>query len=171
MKILNTRQFNEKLNIQPVTKERLNSLMLPVTVNGVTWSSRNYNKTDGLVKGEDYFVYDNEVFYSFDAAKRITPKGWHIPHGHDVNVVRQLTDNPTDLISKDNGGYDKYGLNFKLCGEVYVGENIVNGTRFSFWCDIDGVPYIFNGEKRVDTLYLESIDKSKYFLNLRFVKD
>lgn len=161
----------EKLGIQPISRERVESFLYPVSIGNTVWSSKNFSKTDGLAYGKDYLVFDKEVFYSFDAALRITPNGWHIPSGHDINEIRQLTDDPTDIISKSCGGYDKYGLNLKLCGEVYNGANIVKNERFSIWCNIDGMPYIFNGEKRVDTLYLESIDKSKYFLNLRFVKD
>ena len=130
MKILDIDQFNEKLNIQPVTKERLKTMQLnkkDVNVGSILWTRDNANlkmAADGtfLKKGVDYVIFDNEYYYTREAAMKIVPKGWSLPSSEDFERIikaQSIFKFPlADLISTEYGGTNTIPFGAKLIGYV-----------------------------------------------------
>ena len=122
MDILDTKRFNEKLNIQPVSKERLGRGVYGfnvVELGGLLWTAENAATTVGtdgkpLVEGVDYGRDYGAYYYTYDAADKIVPKGWRIPSADDY---LKLMEYGNDIIAKcDGGSSGKNGFNAQMLG-------------------------------------------------------
>jgi uncharacterized protein (TIGR02145 family) len=121
MDILDTQRFNEKLNIQPISKERLGRGVYGfgvVKLGGLLWTSENANieiGTDGnpLEYNVDYKRDYGTYYYTYEGAMKIVPKGWRLPTSTDF---LKLLDFGSDIIAKGDGGSDKYGFGAKMLG-------------------------------------------------------
>ena len=184
MEILNTQRFNEGINIKPVTKTMMKNLVKNVKIGNRYWSVENAKITvanDGkpLVKGVDYFVFNNEYYYTKDAAERITPNGWYIPDKEDFSdFMHTVSENGTYLrcISKDYGGTDDFGFCAKLVGSVNRGtlEAFGQWAAFAMYNDKDGHTWCAKLVKDVlnenGRFFMERLANT-YALSVRFVKD
>lgn len=126
--------ISEKLQIQPVSKERLEKLKTKtVKIGNLVWTAENAktlvtHSGSPLVNGKDYFVENGEVYYTYEAAMSVVPNGWRLPTKEDVNNTFGFCNgNILDLISIEYGGNDKYGLNIKLLGIHTPTKVIGNG--------------------------------------------
>lgn len=155
MKILKVSELNEKMNIQPVSKERLlnakQNRYETIALDGLLWRTENEttlvgadgkplkeevfdnNKKEFLEYG-DYTIqqdYDNTIYYTFSGALKIVPKGWRLPTTDDFAKIIKYGKH---LISKDYKCSDKYGFNAKLFG--FSMRPFIRGydTYAAFWC-------------------------------------
>lgn len=153
MEILNAQQFNEKLNIQPVTKERLGKYVKQeietyengllgkiVKIGNLYWTAENLciQPNSKYKERRDYFMEhtdkDLRMFYKFDTALNVIPNGWHLPTVEEITSLLDTYGRDSDLwISMENGGADKYGLSGLLWGCYYCGFPYEDGDTFSFW--------------------------------------
>lgn len=155
MKILKVEELNEKLNIQPVSKDRLlnakQNQYETIALNGLLWRTENETTlvgTDGKPLNEevfdknkrefldygDYVIqydYDNTIYYTFSGALKIVPNGWRLPTIEDCESIVKYGKH---LISKEYKCSDKYGFNAKLLG--FSRRPFVSGFNSfaSFWC-------------------------------------
>lgn len=127
MEILGFREFNEKLDIQPITKERLgrgvNGIKRYVTMGSLDWTSSNVstlvdNSGNPLKKGIDYYEHNGDIYYTKDGAFKVVPNGWRIPTSKDFDNLVSVVGlgHLYKLISKECGGTDQYGFGIRLLG-------------------------------------------------------
>lgn len=160
MNILKYSQFNEKLEIKPVSRERLLNTKKndynTIALGGLLWRTKNETSLVGadgnpLKEGVydndkqefldfgDYIItqIDNTIYYTFPGALKLVPKGWRIPTTEDFEKIMKYGKH---LISKDNKCTDKYGFDAKLLG--FSRRPFVNGfdSCASFWCVDDKNP-------------------------------
>lgn len=189
--------IEEKLNIQPVTRERLFNTMTyndgilgkVVKIGNAIWTAKNIALTEKykaqskmiLRASIDYYACgDNELkdndfgmFYTYEAAKRIAPLGWHIPTMADVRFLRTACgDKLNEILSKEDGGNDTFGFNAKFSGYVESGRYIED-RFFAFWVqDDDNAPYRLCGRETSDFIYIKAVPEYEHLaLSVRFVKD
>lgn len=178
----------EKLNIQPVSKERLQATKNKfVYIGDKIWTAENASiltANDGtpLKRGVDYFEENGEIYYTYDAAMRIVPSGWRLPTKDDYNSLANDTENNVlNIISKDYGGTDKYGFNVKLVGTHTKARVIGKDLYVTLAYDYDkfGIdePDIIKGLKIAGSKLKDggvAFSKkipSKYGMSVRFVRD
>lgn len=125
MEILGFREFNEKLDIQPITKERLargvSTVGKYVTIGTLDWSAVNAstlvdNGGNLLRERTDYFEHNGDIYYTKEGAAKIVPNGWRLPTTKDIEHLFHIVNDAEVFISKDFGGTDKYGLGLRLLG-------------------------------------------------------
>jgi uncharacterized protein (TIGR02145 family) len=154
--------LNEKLNIQPMSKERLgkykhskiNTQFNPllgniVKIGNMWWTAENLviEPNSDFKAGEDYYEIQTtknghpfiEIYYKFDTAKAIIPNGWHLPTKEDViKLIAICGDDISAYTSKECGGYDTYGLNETYDGYYYCGFKYrESDSIFTFWMDCE----------------------------------
>ena len=186
--------IKEKLDIQPISRERLlntssiSELGKIVKIGNSYWTASNLSTTicaDGshLRLHKDYFFgmkKSSEIglLYTYDAAKRIVPNGWHLPTINDIRNLRMVCDDKvTDLLSVECGGSDKFGFNAKYCGIIDSTSNntiIWDDTAFAFWVNERGrFPYQLCISNDSDFFKFREMDVNftEYAMSVRLVKD
>ena len=192
MKVLSIEQFNEKLDIKPITKERLyntaNGLkMKSVVIGNLEWCAENVKTlyaTNGsyLQPNADYFKKGKEIYYTLVGARKIVPNGWRIPTKSDYDNLYDTVgyDNIGKLVSTDyDGGTNEFGFGAKMVGyfSYYTVDTIGVGKEACILIDdiIDA--------GRVDESYFIDIIYDGYWkmplvrmnaqngFSVRFVKD
>lgn len=193
------KNVNEKLNIQPISSERLKNTthIKSVKIGNKLWSAENAkilftNDGEPLVEGNDYIEVNGEIFYSMNAAKLVIPKGWRIPTLEDCyDLLDCVSDrNYLSLVSKEYGGSDELGFCAKLIGVLYDTHRLGNDKYTEFWVEHYYNDILQFGTIRKPLAYMlkvmgtmnnprgnawtDSINKSnkhRYRLSLRFCKD
>ena len=136
--------IGEKLNIQPVTKDKLKSISNRydyLKIGAYRWAVENCKETtcaDGskLVKGVDYVIVDGNAYYTYEGAKKATPIGWHIPTRTEARNLMITAGNRDNLVSEEDGGIDRFGFNAKYTGWVmknHFRRIVCKDIRFDFW--------------------------------------
>lgn len=102
---------------------RINGMVMPqfmsseVVIGNQTWLLENLKVDDG--KGGIYHNEDNgEVYYTFDAAKRVADGilGWHLPSMDEWDTLIEVTDTYEDNKPLMASGTNTTGLTVKLVG-------------------------------------------------------
>lgn len=186
--------IREKLNIQPISRERLlntssvSELGKIVKIGNSYWTATNISMTfcaDGshLRLHKDYFfgmkkTSEIGLLYTYDAATRIVPKGWHLPTPSDIRNLRMACDDKvSDLLSVECGGSDKFGFNAKYAGIIdSTSDNTIiwDDTAFAFWVsERGGYPYQLCISNDSDFFKFREMDRkfTEYAMNVRLVKD
>ena len=108
----------------------INGMIMPqfmpseVVIGNQTWMLENLKVDDG--KGGIYHNADNgEVYYTFDAAKRIADgiTGWHLPSRDEWNTLIEVTDTYEDNEPLMASGTNTTGLTVKLVGSKITALN------------------------------------------------
>ena len=174
MRILDIDQFNEKLDIQPVTKERLKNMQQhrkDVNVGGILWTHDNANTklaADGtpLKKGLEYVVFDNDYYYTAEAAMKIVPKGWSLPSSEDFERIikaQSIFKFPlADLISTEYGGTNTIPFGAKLIGYVEV--------LHSAWKNNDHRAHFITSDERDEHGYYKAFVLSEHEMTFKRIK-
>lgn len=175
---------NKRIKIQPITKKRLHylpAMVKNIKIGDQIWSAENYNgivcpNGDTLIKDIDYYIYEGDVFYTFDAALRVVPKGWHIPNSIEwAELLEKCGYRRDELLSTGYGnGKDTLGFNVKYTGYFGLGNKIVSKSKaFRFWVseeyDSENAKYIYGEDSQY---YVRKIFCPKYFaLTIRLIRN
>lgn len=188
MKILNAQQFNEKLDIHPITRERLmgfsgcyNDALLGriVKIRDRYWTTENlklFPYKERLYPQKDFFYFNDKpeygVFYTYEGALKVIPEGWHMPTMDDIRSLRtHCMDKFQNLLSAECGGDDLYGFNATYSGYVENKEHVEDNI-FMIWVkEESGVKYRFCGRYNDPFVYTKKVDKGRYAFPLRLVRD
>lgn len=167
---------------------RINGMIIPqfmpseVVIGNQTWLLENLKVDDG--KGGIYHNEDNgEVYYTFDAAKRVADgiPGWHLPSRDEWNTLIEVTGTYEDSKPLMASGTNTTGLTVKL-----VGSKIESyGRGAPKYYVIDKVARFWSSDEEQDYpesawyKYFDSTSGGKYDFNgpkdsglsVRLVKD
>lgn len=187
MNILNARQFNESIKIQPVTKRRLAEHGMPssigstVRIGDAVWAATNSNLIEPTLKPmKDFFVEHNEergtiVYYTFSGALKSVPEGWRIPTLVDVRKLRTIcNDSSLALMSEHDGGHDTYGFGAQTVGYYKNNKWQFDDTEFCYWCldEQTSQPHIFYGERMGKYIQVKRVPNNNVFAyTLRLIKE
>lgn len=176
----------EKLNIQPVTKDKLKSISNRygyLKIGAYRWAVENCKETtcsDGskLVKGVDYVIVDGNTYYTYEGAKKATPIGWHIPTRTEARDLMITAGNRDNLVSEEDGGIDRFGFNAKYTGWIMMNHFrriVCKDIRFDFWlfgCSElpEGNAYCLCISKEIPHLRIGTASKET-FMPIRLVKN
>lgn len=154
MEILNAQKFNESINIQPMTRKRMEGLASTtsksyengllgkiVKIGGMWWTAENLSiiPNSDYKMGTHYYVEETDkevrVFYHFDTALHIVPNGWHLPTSEEVLKLFDAFGYESSIwTSKDEKfGTDAYGLCERYLGCYYCGMPYNTEKQFGFW--------------------------------------
>lgn len=165
---------------------RINGMVMPqfmpseVVIGNQTWMAENLKVDDG--KGGIYHNEDNgEVYYTFEAAKRIadTLHGWHLPTRDEWDTMMRVA---TELLAS---GTNTSGMSIKFSGSVernLTASTAINdlrlyeyGTSVRLWTSDENVDLPSDAWYRYfdksDDFREFSGDKSKNMFSVRLVKD
>lgn len=174
---------NKRIKIQPITKKRLHSLpamVKNIKIGNQIWSAENYNgivcpNGDTLIRGNDYYISKGNVYYTYDAALRVVPKGWHIPNSVEwAELLEKCLYKRDDFLSVKDGGKDIIGFNTHYTGYIGFASELMYPRRsFRFWiseeCGEGYVKYIYGQSNQY---YIrKSFCSREFALTIRLIRN
>ena len=180
---------SHKIHITPVTRSRLFTPKKYVKVGDKFWSCENARTLHGidgdLRPNEDYYDVNGEIYYTYEGALKIVPKGWHLPNAEDyADLIKNIVSS-SDAVSEQFGGSNASGLgmellgyrNYLIVGGVYEKGVIDHNERSYIMTDIpctnkDCMACLTIEHGYADRFVMDKIDAYKrHGVSVRFVKD
>lgn len=140
-----------------------------------------------------YWAYNNDTnyvakygyLYDWETAKKVTPKGWHLPSRTEFKMIRKSFGGKWDLVKYLGGTMEivysrmikKDGLNVKFGGTCNQKGQFWNiNLTTDFWSStiggyFDNGPFYYRIDSRDTTAYQGSVDSEYDGKSVRFIKD